>query len=191
MRGVYGIEANTLKALLDGLQDTMGHDLWHEVQDFLIHEARLLDDRSFDEWLDLFTDDVVYWMPERVNPLDSNDPADSVSKPGDLALFEDTKDTLRTRVARLATGMAWAEVPPSRTRHLITNIQVDTGETESEIRVRSNFLVYRTQLEHSHDTFVGMRDDTLRKVSGQWKIARRTILLDQAVLSAPNLSVFF
>lgn len=169
----------------------MDHDLWHEVQDFLVHEARLLDERLFDKWLDLFTDDVVYWMPERVNPWESNEPADGVSKPGDLSLFEDTKETLRTRVARLATGMAWAEVPPSRTRHLVTNVQVDPGETESEVRVRSNFLVYRTQLEHSQDIFVGMRDDVFRKVSGEWKIARRTILLDQAVLSSPNLSVFF
>jgi len=167
------------------------HDLWHEVQNFLVHEARLLDERLFEKWLDLFTDDVAYWMPERLNPLESHDVDDGVSKPGDLSLFEDTKETLRTRVARLGTGMAWAEVPPSRTRHLVTNVQVEAGGTEPEIKVRSNFLVYRTQLEHSQDIFVGMRDDVLRKVSGQWKIARRTILLDQAVLSSPNLSVFF
>jgi 3-phenylpropionate/cinnamic acid dioxygenase small subunit len=167
------------------------HDLWHEIHDFLVHEARLLDERSFYEWLDLFTDDVVYWMPERYNALNMTDPADGVSKPGDLALFEETKGTLHNRVARLATGMAWAEVPPSRTRHLVTNIQVESGEADSEVRVRSNFLVYRTQLEHSQDLFVGARDDVLRKVKGEWKIARRTILLDQAVLSAANLSIFF
>jgi 3-phenylpropionate/cinnamic acid dioxygenase small subunit len=134
---------------------------------------------------------LVYWMPDRYNALDMTDPADGVSKPGDLALFEETKKTLHTRVARLATGLAWSEVPPSRTRHLITNVQVEPSETESEVRVRSNFLVYRTQLEHSQDLFVGTRDDVLRKVNGKWKIARRTILLDQAVLSSANLSVFF
>ena len=110
------------------------HDLWHEIQDFLIREARLLDDRAFEEWLDLFTDDIVYWMPERTNPWESSDLADTVSKPGELALFEETKETLRTRVARLATGMAWSEVPPSRTRHLVTNVQVESGENESELR---------------------------------------------------------
>jgi len=169
----------------------MNHDLWHEVQDFLFHEARLLDERAFEEWLNLFTDDVVYWMPARLNPLDSNDPADGTCKPGDLSLFEETKETLRTRVARLATGLAWAEVPPSRTRHLITNVQVEGEDTKSGVRVRSNFMVYRTQLEHSQDVFVGMRDDLLRKAAGEWKIARRTILLDQAVLNSANLSVFF
>jgi len=52
-------------------------------------------------------------------------------------------------------------------------------------------MVYRTQLEHSQDVFVGERDDVLRKVGDEWKIARRTILLDQAVLQSPNLSIFF
>ena len=167
------------------------HDLWHEIHDFLVHEARLLDRRSFYEWLDLFTDDVVYWMPDRYNALNTTDPVGGVSKPGELALFEETKETLHNRVARLATGVAWAEVPPSRTRHLVTNVQVGPSKTESEVKVQSNFLVYRTQLEHSQDLFVGTRDDVLRKVDGKWKIARRTILLDQAVLSSANLSVFF
>ncbi|HEY7558279.1 MAG TPA: aromatic-ring-hydroxylating dioxygenase subunit beta [Candidatus Binatia bacterium] len=63
-------------------------------------------------------------------------------------------------------------------------------ERNTPPRVRSNFLVYRTQLEHSQDLFVGTRDDVLRKVNGKRKIARRTILLDQAVLSSANLSVF-
>ena len=147
------------------------HDLWHEIQDFLVHEARLLDDRAFEAWLDLFTDDIVYWMPERTNPWESSDMADSVSKPGELALFEETKETLRTRVARLATGMAWSEVPPSRTRHLVTNVQVEPGENESELRVRSYFMVYRTQLEHSQDVFVGERDD--RAAEGRRRVEDR------------------
>src|SRR5215510_16478781 len=110
---------------------------------------------------------------------------------GSLRCSKRPRIRLHTRVARLATGKAWAEVPPSRTRHLVTNVQVEPSETGSQVRVRSNFLVYRTQLEHGQDLFVGMRDDVLQKVNGKWKIARRTILLDQAVLSSANLSVFF
>ena len=161
------------------------------IEQFLYREARYLDDREFEKWLDCYAEDVVYWMPERFNSLNMTDPADGISKPGDLALFEETKETLHIRVARLATGLAWAEVPPSRTRHLVTNVQVEPSDREFEVSVRSNFLIYRTQLEHSQDLFVGMRDDVLRKVDGKWKIARRTILLDQAVLSSANLSVFF
>lgn len=170
---------------------TVDHDLWHEVHQFLLREARLLDERRFDEWLDLFTDDVVYWMPERVNPPAKSSFAETISKPGELALFEETKETLDKRVARLQTGMAWGEEPASRTRHLITNVEVEPGRTDGELQVHSNFMLYRSQLEYDQDIFVGCRDDVLRRMDGGWKIARRTILLDQAVLSAKNLSVFF
>ena len=169
----------------------MDHQVWHELQMFLVHEARLLDERRFEEWLDLFTDDLVYWMPERLNPPAKSAFSETFSKPGELALFEESKQTLTTRIARLRTGMAWGEEPPSRTRHLITNVEAEPGGNEGEVQVHSNFLLYRTQLERDQDLFVGCRDDLLRRVNGGWKIARRTVVLDQAVLSAKNLSVFF
>jgi 3-phenylpropionate/trans-cinnamate dioxygenase subunit beta len=95
------------------------------------------------------------------------------------------------RIARLDTGMAWAEDPPSRTRHLIANIEVEPGESESEVKVYSNFMVYRNRGETEQDFYVGGRQDVLRKVNGTWKIARRQIVLDQNVLLAKNVSIFF
>ena len=166
------------------------HDLWHDVQEFLFHEAWLLDEHRFDEWLELFTDDTFYWMPGRINQM-TTDMADSISKYGELALFEETKQTLQMRVARLHTGMAWAEQPPSRTRHLVTNVIAEATDKPNEIKAQCCFLIYRTQLEHELDIWVGKRDDILRKVDGKFKIASRTIILDQAVLEAKNLSVFF
>jgi 3-phenylpropionate/cinnamic acid dioxygenase small subunit len=169
----------------------MNYDRWHEIQQFLFREARLLDERRFEEWLDLFTDDAVYWMPGRVNPWRSGDVQDSITKPGDLAVFEDSKHTLATRVARLRTGLAWAEVPPSRTRHLITNVEIEDADDPSELNVRSNFLVYRAQLEQDKDFFVGMRDDQFRRVDGFWRIARRTIIMEDVVHDTKALSIFF
>ena len=163
--------------------------IWFEVQQFLFREARLLDERRFDEWLDLFTADTRYWMPGRFNSGGKGQTG--ITVPGELALMEDTKKTLTTRVARLATGMAWSEEPPSRTRHLITNVMVERAQNEDELLVHSNFLIYRTRLERDLDTFVGQREDILRKAEGSWKIASRTILLDQSVLATSNLSVFF
>lgn len=163
--------------------------LWFAVQQFLFREARLLDERRFDEWLDLFTADTRYWMPGRFNPGATGQTG--VTVPGELALMEDTKKTLTTRVARLATGMAWSEEPPSRTRHLITNVTVERAQNPGELLVHSNFLIYRTRLEREIDTYVGQREDILRETDGSWKIACRTILLDQSVLSTSNLSVFF
>jgi len=168
----------------------VNHDLWHDLQQFLFHEAWLLDERRFDEWLELFTDDTFYWMPGRINSM-TNDMADSIGKLGELALFEETKQTLQMRVARLHTGMAWAEQPPSRTRHLVTNVIVEPTGKANEVKVMCNFLIYRTQLEHELDIWVGKLDDILRNADGKWKIASRTIILDQAVLESKNLSVFF
>ena len=87
--------------------------------------------------------------------------------------------------------MAWAEDPPSRTRHIIANIEVEPGETASELKVYSNFIVYRNRAETEQDFYVGGRQDVLRKVDGAWKIARRKIILDQNVLLAKNVSIFF
>jgi 3-phenylpropionate/cinnamic acid dioxygenase small subunit len=168
----------------------MGSDLRHKLEDFLYLEAELLDERRLREWLDLFTDDVHYWMPVRHNLLDRpKSPDEELSKPGESYYFNDSKESLRLRVERLYLKTAWAEMPPSRTRHLISNIRIKRDDGV-EIEVQSNFMVYRTRMEKDEDLFVGMRKDTLRRVDGELKIARRTILLDQAVLAAKNISVF-
>ena len=87
--------------------------------------------------------------------------------------------------------MAWAEDPPSRTRHLITNIEVEPGDAAQEVKVYSNFMVYRSRAETEQDFYVGARRDVLRRVGGAWKIAERKLILDQNVLLAKNVSIFF
>ena len=168
----------------------MDSELRRQIEDFLYLEAELLDERRLREWLDLFTDDLRYWMPVRHNPLDRpEDPDDELSKPGETYYFNDTKKSLQIRVERLYSKTAWAEMPPSRTRRLISNIRLKKIDG-SEIEVHSNFLVYRTRMEKDEDIFVGTRRDILRRVNGDLKIARRTIILDQAVLGAKNISIF-
>ncbi|HEY7555158.1 MAG TPA: aromatic-ring-hydroxylating dioxygenase subunit beta [Candidatus Binatia bacterium] len=168
----------------------MDNELRREVEDFLYLEAELLDDRKLREWLELLTDDVRYWMPIRHNTAERpQDIAEEFSKPGEGYYFDDNKQNLRLRVERVYSKTAWSELPPSRTRHLISNVRIkkDNG---AEIEVHSNFLVYRTRMESDKDMFVGTRHDILRRVNGSFKIARRTIVLDQAVLDAKNISVF-
>jgi 3-phenylpropionate/cinnamic acid dioxygenase small subunit len=180
----------------------MHEEVRRAVEQFLYREARLLDERRFHDWLELFTEDVRYWMPGRTSRYPATSKAigildydrydaEELSREGELAIFDETKDTLRSRVARLDTGMAWAEDPPSRTRHLITNIEVEDGDTAAELHVYSNYLVYRTRGETEQDFYVGRREDVLRNVDGAWKIARRKIILDQNVLLAKNVSIFF
>jgi 3-phenylpropionate/cinnamic acid dioxygenase small subunit len=168
----------------------MASELRHKIEDFLYYEAELLDERRLREWFELLTDDVRYWMPIRHNSLER--PAavsEELSDPGDSYYFNDDKKSLKIRVERVYAKNAWAEMPPSRTRHLISNVRVKNDDG-NEIEVHSNFLVYRTRMETDQDLFVGMRKDILRRVNGGFKIARRTIILDQAVLSAKNISIF-
>ncbi len=178
------------------------NDLFRDVEQFLYREARLLDERRFHEWVDLFTDDVRYWMGGRstryprsskaITVLDPDQrPESDLASEGELAILDENKVTLRGRIARLDTGMAWAENPPSRTRHIITNIEVEPGDTASELKVYSNFVVYRTRAETEQDFYVGARQDVLRRVDGAWKIAHRKLVLDQNVLLPKNVSIFF
>ena len=177
-------------------------DLIREVEQFLYREARLLDDRRFRDWLTLFTDDVRYWMASRTNRYPKSSKAiaildpdryveDDIGREDELAILDESKETLTGRVDRLDTGMAWAEDPPSRTRHMISNIEVEAGDVETEIRVYSNFIVYRSRAETEQDFYVGARRDVLRRVDGEWKIAHRKLILDQNVLLAKNVSIFF
>ena len=98
-----------------------GIELWHELMQFYIREAWILDERRFREWLDLFTDDVFYFMPRRLN-VHRHETERELTQVGDLAIFEDDKTYLTMRVERLETGMAWGEDPPSRTRHIVGNL---------------------------------------------------------------------
>jgi 3-phenylpropionate/cinnamic acid dioxygenase small subunit len=178
------------------------HDLIREIEQFLYREARLLDDRRFHDWLELFTDDVRYWMTGRTNRYPKSSKAIAILDPDryvendigaddELAILDESKETLTARVARLDTGMAWAEDPPSRTRHFVNNIEVEPGDSDSELKVYSNFIVYRSRGETEQDFYVGSRQDMLRRVGGAWKIASRRLVLDQNVLTAKNVSVFF
>ncbi len=180
----------------------MRDELIREIEQFLYREARLLDDRKFHEWLELLTDDIRYWMPVRSNRYPVSSKAisildgsryeeDELSKEGELAILDEDKDSLTRRVNRLDTGMAWAEDPPSRTRHFVSNVELEPGATDAELKVHSNFIMYRTRGETEQDFYVGSREDVLRKEAGQWKVAYRKIVLDQTVLLAKNVSNFF
>lgn len=177
-------------------------EIVHDIEQFLCREARLLDEYRFQEWLDLLTDDIRYWMPvmgrryrassKAISILDADRYEDrEFSNESELAILDETKDSLARRIARLDTGMAWAEDPPSRTCHIISNVEVPEGGSESEMIVHSNFILYRTRGEFEQDIYVGSRQDVLRYAGGDWKISYRKIILPQNVLSQKNVSNFF
>jgi ethylbenzene dioxygenase subunit beta len=173
-----------------------------DIEQFLYQEARLLDECKFQEWLDLLTDDIRYWMPtmgrryratsKGITILDKDRYEErEFSNENELSILDETKESLARRVARLNTNMAWAEDPPSRTCHIISNIAVLEGGSESEMIVHSNFILYRTRGEAEEDFYVGSRQDILRAAGGDWKIAYRKIILPQNVITSKNVSNFF
>lgn len=161
-----------------------------ELEQILLWEADLLDAREYDEWLDLFTDDVRYYMPLRRNVSSSHQDQESTRQGTDVCWIDDDKSTLVKRVRQLQTGKHWAEEPVSRSSHLISNVRV-IEENEDDVRSACRFLFYRNRQQTETDLLVGRRFDTWRRVDGAWKISSREILLDQNVLLTKTLSLFF
>ena len=167
--------------------------LKHEVEEFLFLEAEILDSRRYEDWLELLTEDIHYWMPVR-RTTTAREVDREFTKPGGVAFFDDDLATLRMRVDRMLLGRAWAEDPPSRTRRLITNVRVVAGDGEgegAEVTVASNFQLYRTRLNSDEDSWIGRREDVLRRVGADFRLARRHIFLEQTVILSQNLSSFF
>lgn len=170
----------------DRIDEMLRH---YEVERFYYDEAALLDAHRYEAWLALFTDDARYFMPIR-RTRTQRESDKEFTQPGEMAFFDETKGLLAGRVAKLKTGRAWAEDPPSRTRHMITNVRIikDDGRT---LEVESNFHVYRTRLNSEETSWIGSRRDVLRRVEGTFQIADRRIFLEQTVLLSRNLSNFF
>lgn len=160
-----------------------------EVEQFYYDEAALLDAHRYHEWLDLFTEDVFYFMPLRRTRM-QREMDKEFTQPGEMAFFDDNKKQLTGRVNKLATGKSWSEDPPSRTRRLITNVRI-VADDGAELSVESNFHLYRTRLKSEETSWIGSRRDVLRRSGDSFQIARRTVLLEQTVLLSRNLSNFF
>ena len=104
-------------AVAESIRDRASTPLSSEAAaDFLFMEARLLDERRFEEWWELFTDDGYYWVPARP---DQPNPLDEVS------IFYDDKDLMETRIKRLRHPRVHAQIPHTRTAHLVTNVLLE------------------------------------------------------------------
>jgi ethylbenzene dioxygenase beta subunit len=161
-----------------------------EIEAFLYHEAELLDEGRYREWLGLVTDDIRYQVPVRT----ARERGAALSAVTGVATnsfhLDEDKDSLELRVDRLETGFAWAEEPPSRIRHFVSNVRVRPVDgRQDEMTVRSSVLVYRSRWDRpGHDLLSGERQDVLRRVDGSWRLAKRWVILDSTTLPTLNLS---
>lgn len=160
--------------------------LVRSVEEFLIHEAELLDDGRYREWLGLLDDDILYRAPIRTNRK-----TDGRVDPEEGFWFDDVRGTLELRVRRLETDVSWAEEPPSRTRRIVSNVRVETRD-QIRVAVRSNLICYRNRgHQRFGDVIAAQRNDELRRNGDGWLLAAREIRFDHATLSTKNLALLF
>jgi phthalate 3,4-dioxygenase beta subunit len=158
-----------------------------ELLGFAWDEAATLDHNDLDGWLDLLTADVTYVMPVRVTRRRG---AGSEIHPEMVHLDEDHA-SLAFRIRRLTTTKAWSEDPPSRTRRFVTGVMAYETDEPDEFDVASSLLLMRNQDDdYRVDIVTAEREDRVRFVGGEPRLARRLVLCDQATIGTPNLAVF-
>lgn len=157
--------------------------LYIEIQRFLFREAGLLDRRNYSGWLALTTEDINY----RVKAAVSRD-AGAVAV--EYAIIDEDAVALKSRIDQISNPrLTRAENPPSMTRRVISNIEAYRGEIPDEVLATSYLLAYRSRPSVPEGGFyVAHREDTLRKSSSGWRLARRLVQLDQIMLFDGALS---
>jgi len=151
--------------------ETSGRD---DVERFLIAEARLLDERRFDEWEALFTDDATYWVP--IDP--------ERASPGGISIIHDDRARLHERVYRLTKTPVLDQNPASRTIRLVSNVEVDAAPAQGELTARSAQLI--TEMRPGGPGQAGLSaprwfaarcEYRLRRANGSLKIAMKKVTL--------------
>jgi 3-phenylpropionate/cinnamic acid dioxygenase small subunit len=161
------------------------HQIAHQ---WLVDETYLFDHQAYEDWLALLTDDIRYVMPVRVTTALG---AGFDTSPG-MSHFDEDLYSLQRRVARFATEHAWTEDPPSRLRHHLGNVRTFARENSNELFVQSSVLLFRSRGDVREAALVSAgRDDVLRRGDDAvWRLAHRTIMVDESVLRMQNLAVF-
>ncbi|EKT4559130.1 aromatic-ring-hydroxylating dioxygenase subunit beta [Pseudomonas asiatica] len=166
----------------------VGAPIYNEVVTFLYEEATLLDQIRLQEWAERLDTDLVYTVPLRQTRLASELKTTIVRS---VQHYHDDYRSMMGRILRLSGKSAWAEDPPSRTRRLVTNVFVEETQKPDEFVVTSYLLLTRSRFKDHHvDIISGERRDVLRLGANGFKLARREVILDQAVLGTPNLAIF-
>jgi 3-phenylpropionate/cinnamic acid dioxygenase small subunit len=157
------------------------------VEQFLILENRLVDSGRFEDWLDLFTDDCLYWVPTVTADVDPTT---------QLCTAFDDRRRLEDRIVRLRTGTAYSQVPPSRTCRTISNLEIWESETPGEIRARCAVVIHEWRVGEMR-VIPGWYGYVLRNSSGpgaalskrsELRVVRKQVDLVQADVPMRNMT---
>ncbi|MHC8380535.1 aromatic-ring-hydroxylating dioxygenase subunit beta [Pseudomonas sp. LB3P14] len=171
------------------LRIATGCELYNSILEFLIDEATLLDNFRLMEWLACLTEDIRYTAPIRTTRM-FTDKVSTIDRSSQH--FAETHGSMSARILRLVNSKsAWAENPISRTRRFITNLRAERTANANEYAIVSYIYLARSRYEDAHyEVLTGERHDLLRWTDGEFRLARREIILDQSVLGMSNLAVF-
>jgi benzoate/toluate 1,2-dioxygenase subunit beta len=136
------------------------------VENFLYREARLMDTHAYDEWLTLWTDDALYWVP-------SND--DDIDPERHVSIVYENRAGLEDRIARLKSGAAYAQDPKSRLSRVISNVEIEQANS-GELLVHSTFNLTALRRRRM-EIFAGRSIYKLRRDGDSFKIAYKKVLL--------------
>jgi 3-phenylpropionate/cinnamic acid dioxygenase small subunit len=155
-----------------------------EAEAFLYLEAHLLDERRFEEWLDLFTADGIYWLPI----------TDDTDAKRHVSLIHDDTQRRRERVFRLLHTEPPSQYPPSRTQHFVTNVRIENG-AQDDVVVRSAQMIcemrggdYRQLGLGDQRSFAAAAEHRLARRDGAWRIAMKKLILLNRDVQIPNLT---
>ncbi len=164
-------------------QNAVDNGLLIEIQRFLVREAALLDERDYDGWLALATEDIRYRVTAAVA-------RDAGAPTVDYAIVDENLDGLKSRIDQISNPrLTRAENPPSMMRRVVSNIEAYHGDLQDEFVVTSYLLAYRSRPRMPEGTFyVAVRHDRLRRKHTDWRLAKRTVQLDHTTLQDGALS---
>ncbi len=138
-----------------------------QIEQFVYREARLLDKQMFEPWLDLFTEDAVYWVPAGHDDID---PREHVS------VIHDNKAAMERRVKRLRSGFAYAQEPASRVHRLVSNVEIGEKQPDGDLGVSTMMLL--VELSRHRQTIHSARCEFVLHQNGEgWKIRRKKVNL--------------
>jgi p-cumate 2,3-dioxygenase beta subunit len=140
-----------------------------EVEDFLYHEAALLDDWKLDDWEALLADDAAYYVPPNDQPEGDHRST--------LFLVADDRERIRQRIIRINDPNCHAEYPKSRTRRMISNVRIVAVEGDL-VTVAANFVCYRYRRFERIREYVGAYRYVLRRAGDTFRIKERRVLID-------------
>ena len=142
----------------------------HEVEQFLYRQADCLDSKRWQEWIDLFADDGVYWMP--------SDPAHQ-HWDGVPSIFAEDKNLMTVRMKRVLHPDAWSQRPLWGTNHVVSNVMIQEGKGDADLVVRSRFHMMelrRDDIRH----FAGSYTHHLQKTNGGYRIKLQRVDMTNA-----------